>query len=707
MGGACDELTPVRTKDSDVTHAVSGSEASDGAWASLLVDDAARICAADVAHDEEAACLRIFRPGIRLFDALERLDAPLAAAVASAASERRSVSVSFVLRTRRASRAATCVFECARGGEASHLTIRVAGTAVGTELEQHVRRSDLLISSLAEILSLLNRESTQDVAARSVLPSFVRGLTADTGAVFRVRSDDRAELISAYGPTTRRGFPYAPVELSDVSIAPITQKPGVLVLDGTRVDGLPAAVKDVCVRRAGMVVAAPAFSGHSLTAIVMVAYRAARLLSEEEVDFLRVAADSLGLGLGRVTLARQSWLSEAVVDTACAVARAISGSLDLEQTFKQIAMSAARVMGNCQCLLLERSLGPGPLYAVACSDPADETLIGLGLEVPQGVGPDNALGLGRSIIVDDVIWGASAPAQLRERLSIRSLLFVPVRAEDELLGALMLYSPERRESYSKHDIARAEVVAEQAASAIRNARLFQDLTSSQEQTRSLLERITRVREEQRHHLAGVIHDDVVQAVVAALYEAESLRELLPAETQQEVDRVSGLLTKAINDARRVIWELRPPALKGLGLPAALRALTDRLDAETEAAVTLKLGELSDVPDEVGMAAFVIAREALQNAHKHSHAAHVHVSLTDTPVSSAQDRAVLLRVQDDGVGFDTKAARDGQHYGLDMIEERAAMVGGLVAIESEAGGGVTVDATLPCGHRKRHLVEEPR
>ena len=301
--------------------------------------------------------------------------------------------------------------------------------------------------------------------ARAVLPDIVATVGADTGAVLRVRGDGRAEVLAAFGPTRRRSFPYPLLEIGQGVAAEAAQRPGLVTVTGVDLAALPAALRDLSPRGAGSLVLAPAFAGHLLRGFLALGARHGEALAGHAADFLRAVADGTGLALDHVVMSRQSELSEVVLDTACAVARAISGSLDLEHTFQQIATSAARVMGNCRCLLLELRLADDDLIVVACSGPEDEPLVGIALKFEGRESTREALQDGRSIVIEDIAWGTHVDAEDRKRLHLRSALFVPIRADNDLIGSLLLYSSERRDSYSPRDVARAEIVAEQAASA--------------------------------------------------------------------------------------------------------------------------------------------------------------------------------------------------------------------------------------------------
>jgi len=302
------------------------------------------------------------------------------------------------------------------------------------------------------------------------------------------------------------------------------------------------------------------------------------------------------------------------------------------------------------------------------------------------IGPDKKVKL-------TLTYPAATGRDFRERLDIRSALFVPIHSEDELIGSLLLYSTARRDRYSDGDIARAETVAEQAASAICNAHLYRDLERSESRTKALLERITRLREAQRLTVANVLHDDIVQTVVAALYQVEGLR-AGGGETRAELERVASLLKQTIADARNVIWDLRPPVLDGLGLDGALAALANRISADGGFVVETDLADVPQLPPRISTALYVIAREALQNARRHARANTVTVLVQLLADGDRGAQRVCLTIADDGIGFDHEAVQAGEHFGLTMMDEQAALAGGTFTVTSRPGAGTTVEATVP-------------
>ena len=649
--------------------------------------------AATVARGADGRVFRVLKRGVRLADALERIDHVAAGQVSNAILGGSAGGGVATIKVRGSWRSLHFESEPSDDTRPHVVTFALARTPTDGALAEECRRRQAVSVALASITSLLNSDMPAEDMARAVLPETVSTACFDTGAILRARSNGRAEVLAAFGPTRRRGFPYPSLELNDPALAAVTHAPGLASLAGEALGVLPAALRDVCPRGVHHLLIAPAFAGHTLRGILVLGARTERSGQALESDFLRVVADGIGLSLGHAVLSRRSEMSEVVLDTSVAVARAISGSLDLQRTFQQIALSAARVMGNCSCLLLELRVEADDLVVVAASHAEDELLLGLAVKFEGKESSVEALQEGRSIAVEDIAWGVGVDSATRKRLLFRSALFVPIRADGALIGSLLLYSTARRDSYSSQDVARAEMVAEQAASAICNARLYQTLELSQQRSQALLRSLTQLRQQKRKEWANVLHDDIVQTMVAALYEVQGMQADLPDTTSVDAERVATILRRAIDDTRRVIRDLRPPALDGVGLSGALQALVERADQESSSTVTLEIGAVPELSPGVETALYLVAREALHNARRYSNAGHVWIRLgcrDGAPGSGA----VWLQVHDDGRGFVADLVDREGHFGLTMMGEQAALVGGELRLDSNAGGGTRVEVVVP-------------
>ena len=223
----------------------------------------------------------------------------------------------------------------------SNLAPLLTGTAEGegrVELShQDDAASDARARALFEILSQLNRDAAPEDSARALLPPLVAALGVDTAAVLRVVSGTEADLLAAYGDTRKRGFPYPSLDLHDELLTPLTQRSDIVLLDDVPRRSLQPALRAICHPHFGSAFVVSAFMGHTLGGFVVLSSRRRRVLSADDAGFLTAAADAVGLALGSAVLSEETHMSAVVLETAGAVARAISGSLDLAQTFRQIA----------------------------------------------------------------------------------------------------------------------------------------------------------------------------------------------------------------------------------------------------------------------------------------------------------------------------------------------------------------------------------
>ena len=215
---------------------------------------------------------------------------------------------------------------------------------------------------------------------------------------------------------------------------------------------------------------------------------------------------------------------------------------------------------------------------------------------------------------------------------------------------------------------------------------------SRQQLRSLAAHLLSVREGERASVAKEIHDEVGQTVAAVRMELAAVqRKLGPANRreQERVEHAVGLLGGVVETVQRVMSELRPPVLDGVGLPAAIEWQLGQFEKRTgircawECAV--EGGELSPEGD---LALFRILQEALSNAARHSKATAVTVRLART------DDWLELAISDNGRGI-SEADIQGQHaFGLMGMRERVQVAGGEIQFGTPAGGGTRVEVRVP-------------
>jgi len=177
--------------------------------------------------------------------------------------------------------------------------------------------------------------------------------------------------------------------------------------------------------------------------------------------------------------------------------------------------------------------------------------------------------------------------------------------------------------------------------------------------------------------------------LAALHlRADTLRTLIPDEATAARELVSELrdeIHDAIGDIRRLVYELRPPALDELGLIGAMRALAAQSTSHNGLQVTIDAKEpLPQLPAAVEVAAYRITQEALANVVHHACARDCVVRL-----KFAED--LSMEIEDNGVGL---PAISQAGVGLRSMRERAAELGGTCIVENSLNSGVRVVVRLP-------------
>ena len=290
------------------------------------------------------------------------------------------------------------------------------------------------------------------------------------------------------------------------------------------------------------------------------------------------------------------------------------------------------------------------------------------------------------IIIDDVRSDAPLAIAYRqvvgeERLRrefrhIRSWLGVPLVSKERAIGLLAVIH-EEPSHYTEGDAELVRTIANQAAIAIENARLYERAQSA-------------AALEERQHLARELHDSVSQALYGITLGSDAALTLLerdPARVAEPLQYVRSLAEAGLAEMRALIFELRPESLENEGLVAALEKQAASLRARHEVEVHVSLAGEPDVPLEAKEMLYRVAQEALHNTVKHARASVVELKL------ERDADGITLEIGDDGAGFDPSGSFPG-HLGLKSMRERAERLGGWLEVESGTGEGTRIRARVP-------------
>jgi signal transduction histidine kinase len=283
---------------------------------------------------------------------------------------------------------------------------------------------------------------------------------------------------------------------------------------------------------------------------------------------------------------------------------------------------------------------------------------------------------GKPLRLDDIradprFWGW--PAAHPE---LKDVLGVPILQGSQVLGFIFAACKRDAGGFTERDERLLSLFAAHAAIALTNARLYErsrELTAAQERAR----------------LARDLHDAVSQKLFSVRAKARAAALLVardPARATAEIDSVAALAGEAHAELRAVIDGLAPPDLAASGLFGSVRSYAVLVGRSYGVPVRVVADELPTLDEQRETVLYRVAQEAITNALRHSGSTDVTVRL------AARPRGVVLEVRDRGSGFDPDHTSGG--LGLDSMRERAASVGGTLAITSTEGNGTSVRLTVP-------------
>ena len=222
------------------------------------------------------------------------------------------------------------------------------------------------------------------------------------------------------------------------------------------------------------------------------------------------------------------------------------------------------------------------------------------------------------------------------------------------------------------------------------------LVTANTRLRQLSARVLETQEAERRAVAHELHDQIGQALTAVKLELQAMTPHM--EEGPAVTRLAAAIhitEEALAQVRSLSLNLRPPQLDYMGLEPSLRWHAERECARAGIALEFDstLGGLQ-TDGRCAIVCFRLMQEALTNVLRHAAASRVRITV------SADAGELRLQVEDDGRGFDVARARrrtlEGSSIGMLGMEERAALIGGAVAIESSPGAGCRVRVALPHG-----------
>jgi signal transduction histidine kinase len=294
--------------------------------------------------------------------------------------------------------------------------------------------------------------------------------------------------------------------------------------------------------------------------------------------------------------------------------------------------------------------------------------------------------------------------QALSREGVRSLLVVPLRADQELIGALYA-GAKTPGAFATIDLDTVAAAADILALAIRQAgrtesllghaveleQRVAELERTRDEHRSLMTQVALAQEQERQRIAVDIHDDSVQVMTTAALRLHALRSQITDSRMNEMaEELEGTIRLAIGRLRHLMFELIPPSLDHEGLGPALSLYLDRVKDDGGLAYRVESRFTTQPPSETRSILYRIAQDRGVDV-----------------VLEQRDRGFLLRISDDGVGFSAEDvdSRLPMHLGLMAMRQRAEMAGGWCRVRSLVRTGTTVEAWVPAPQAEPVVVPE--
>lgn len=409
--------------------------------------------------------------------------------------------------------------------------------------------------------------------------------------------------------------------------------------------------------------------------------RTGHFLNPNEVEFLKAIGRQIGSSIDSAMLIEDSNQSEKDAQSLYALGTSISSSLALREVLDRIAKAALELVdADISLVALVDENQPFVEVRAAAGENA-HVFKGKRNSVAKGTLGFQLI-LGKPIFSQDLhaVDFPEPPKPNQEIPPTKAFLTVPLIKGEHFLGCIELIRFEEH-YFSNKDALLIERLANHVVVVIENAILYRQL------------RYVSALEEQGR-LARELHDQLAQSLGYLNIKTSMTDELVLNGNLEEAHRglmeMKSVTKNIFMDVREGIFNLRTSASPFVGLFPTLRSylieyrdrygLDVRLDADFD--------NETEFSPEVANQLMRIIQEALTNVRKHSQATLVWVRCR------MNKDTINIQIEDNGAGFDLEQKIDGQHYGLQIMKERAESVGGSVRFESRPGTGTCVIIEAP-------------
>ena len=326
--------------------------------------------------------------------------------------------------------------------------------------------------------------------------------------------------------------------------------------------------------------------------------------------------------------------------------------------------------------------------------------------LPRGALDQSALQTGSVISISDVRKLADLPdADVYIAMGVRSVVRASMLREGQLIGVLSVFTFGEPRDLTDDDETLLRGLATQAALAIANARLYAALQHEEHARAELLHRVITAQEDERMRIARELHDETSQNITTLMMGLAVARKALadsPQKVEEQLQAARTIAMGMLEGIHRLIEDLRPSLLDVLGLVPAITWLGEQRLNPLGIELHLNESDLGErLPATTETVLFRIVQEALTNVIRHAQATRVDIRL------ARENGNLLLRIADNGRGFDSSLRFDEKSFGLHGMQERVSILRGTFHLKTEPNQGTVITICIPISNGGKPSVQDPR
>jgi signal transduction histidine kinase len=303
---------------------------------------------------------------------------------------------------------------------------------------------------------------------------------------------------------------------------------------------------------------------------------------------------------------------------------------------------------------------------------------------------------GEAVIVNDPLSShITANDKIIKKHNPKSIMAIPVINSGTLISILYFENMLIPDFFNETKKNISQNIASLSAGILESARLYSDLSKAEKELGVFSKRLVETQENERKRIASELHDSLAQEMLVIKNEAKSIEasDALSDESARGLKNISETATRSLQGIKEICQDLRPQQLDLFGLKVAIESLASKISNSSNIEIETRIDHESDtLPPDIAINLYRIIQEGFNNIIKHSGATTASIDM-----KIGKD-FVDITISDNGVGLEAKKAgsKSGESgsFGLQGMEERCKLFGGVFCASSDRGTGTTIRATLP-------------